>query len=296
MRNKTIKLTLEEAEALAAKVNISYSPSKYNLGYCLPCEDLLAQIESNTIDLIILDPPYNLNKKFGENKFREMSSSEYQEWITPYLLQCKRVIKKTGTIYVCGDWKSSTAIHNAAIDIGFNIVNRITWEREKGRGALRNWKSCSEDIWMLTLSDEYKFNVDKVKLKRKVVAPYKVDGKAKDWNEEGNFRLTFPSNIWTDITIPFWSMPENTEHPTQKPEKLIAKLMLASSDEDDLVLDLFAGSGTTSVVAKKLNRKFLYCESDMTWCSIAEKRLEMAETDKRIQGYDGEFLHRSMNA
>ena len=124
----------------------------------------------------------------------------------------------------------------------FLVRNRITWEREKGRGSLSNWKNCSEDIWFCTVSDSYTYNVDAVKLKRKVIAPYTdAEGSPKDWDDtsEGNFRLTYPSNLWTDITVPFWSMPENTDHPTQKPEKLVAKIVLASSNPGDVVLDPF---------------------------------------------------------
>ena len=118
--------------------------------------------------------------------------------------------------------------------------------------------------------------MDAVKLKRKVNAPYKIDGMPKDWEveETGNYRLTHPSNIWTDITIPFWSMPENKDHPTQKPEKLIAKLILASSKEGDFVLDPFLGSGTTAVVAKKLGRRFCGIERNREYCCWAHKRLE----------------------
>ncbi|MEI6287821.1 MAG: site-specific DNA-methyltransferase, partial [Bacillota bacterium] len=128
-----------------------------------------------------------------------------------------------------------------------------------------------------------------VKQKRKVLAPYKENGKPKDWEEttEGNFRLTHPSNFWDDISIPYWSMPENTDHPTQKPEKLIAKLILASCPENGVVFDPFLGSGTTSVVAKKLNRRYVGIEKNEEYCCWAEKRLEIAETDKNIQGYSG---------
>lgn len=130
--------------------------------------------------------------------------------------------------------------------------NRITWQREKGRGAKANWKNGMEDIWYATNSDQFTFHLDAVKIRKKVIAPYRVDGKPKDWMEsaEGNYRDTCPSNFWDDITIPFWSMAENTAHPTQKSEKLIAKIMLASSSEGDVVFDPFLGSGTTSVVAK----------------------------------------------
>jgi site-specific DNA-methyltransferase (adenine-specific) len=147
------------------------------------------------------------------------------------------------------------------------------------------------------MSDDYTFNVDSVKLRRKVIAPYTdVNGKPKDWTQtkEGNFRDTHPSNIWTDVTIPFWSMPENTDHPTQKSEKLIAKIVLASSNRDDCIFDPFLGSGTTSVVAKKLGRKYLGIEIDEQYCVWAEHRLSMVENDAHIQGYgDGVFWERN---
>lgn len=145
----------------------------------------------------------------------------------------------------------------------------------------------------------YTFNVDAVMVKRKVVAPYKDNGKPKDWQEtdDGKFRLTYPSNFWDDITIPFWSMPENTDHPTQKPEKLYAKLVLASSNPGDIVFDPFAGVGTTAVVSKKLGRRFCCVEIDETYCLLAAKRLLNADLDKSIQGYsDGVFYERNTQA
>ncbi len=148
-----------------------------------------------------------------------------------------------------------------------------------------------------TLSDQDLFNVDAVKMKRKVIAPYKDEnGKPKDWEESacGKYRITHPSNVWTDITIPFWSMPENTDHPTQKPEKLVAKIILASSKPYDVVFDPFLGSGTTSVVAKKLGRRYVGMEIDEHYCCLAEKRLDMAKNEKNIQGYsDNVFWERN---
>jgi site-specific DNA-methyltransferase (adenine-specific) len=99
-------------------------------------------------------------------------------------------------------------------------------------------------------------------------------------------RLTHPSNVWTDISVPFWSMSENTPHPTQKPEKLIAKLILASSDEGDVVFDPFLGSGTTAVTAKKLNRHFVGIEKEKEYVALALKRLALADKNKQIQGFD----------
>lgn len=246
-------------------------------------------------DLIFVDPPYNLRKKFNKLKFAQMEDAAYEDWLESWVSKLPRLMKENASIYLCGDWKSSPGLYNIAKKY-FLIQNRITWEREKGRGAKENWKNCSEDIWFCTKSSNYTFNLDAVKTKRKVLAPYKEDGKPKDWSasEEGNFRLTSPSNIWTDITIPFWSMPENTDHPTQKPEKLLAKIILASSKKGGVVFDPFLGSGTTSVTAKKLNRNYVGIEADEFYCCLAEKRLKNADDDKSIQGFtDGVFWERN---
>ncbi|MBI2953372.1 MAG: site-specific DNA-methyltransferase [Chloroflexi bacterium] len=241
------------------------------------------------VDLLFIDPPYNLTKSFSTNAFKEKTTLEYARWFESWFPQLLRTLKPTASVYVCGDWRSSVAVH-LVVEKYLTVRNRIVWEREKGRGAKANWKSCAEDIWFCTVSDDYTFNVEAVKLKRKVIAPYTdTEGKPKDWTatENGNFRLTHPSNIWTDLTVPFWSMPENTDHPTQKPEKLVAKAILASSNPGDFVFDPFLGSGTTSVVAKKLGRRYAGIEIDLTYCCLAEKRLAIAEHDKSIQGYAG---------
>jgi site-specific DNA-methyltransferase (adenine-specific) len=257
--------------------------------------EVLDLLPENSIDLIFIDPPYNLSKDFNGSKFNQMSIDAYSEYLDTWLKKISGLLKETGSVYICGDYRSSTSIHLTASKY-LNVLNRITWQREKGRGAKKNWKNSTEDIWFCTKSDNYKFYVERVKEKRRVLAPYKMHGVPKDWEEtdEGNFRLTHPSNIWTDITIPYWSMPENTDHPTQKPEKLLAKIILASTDEGDIVMDPFLGSGTTSVAAKKLKRKFIGIEKNFDYCCIAEKRLEMADSNNNIQGYsDGIFWERN---
>lgn len=251
------------------------------------------------VDLMILDPPYNLSKNYDGRVFKKMSGEEYSAWFAAAVRALKPMLKPTATIYICSDWRTSMLIA-PVIDTEFRVRNRITWARDKGRGASRNWKNNSEDIWFCTVSDRYTFNVDAVKSKRPVIAPYREDdGSPKDWQAEpgGRFRLTYPSNIWTDLTVPFWSMYENTDHPTQKPEKLVARLILASSNSGDFVFDPFLGSGTTAVVAKKLGRRFLGIEVDHTYCCWALKRLEMAQEDATIQGYaDGVFLDRNTSS
>ena len=258
--------------------------------------EALEYLPDKFIDLVFVDPPYNLNKTFNLTSFKAMESEKYEEWLDSWVQKIIRLLKPHASIYICGDSKSSGAILSVAKKY-FQIQNRITFEREKGRGAKFNWKNCSEDIWFCTLSDDYHFDIEAVKIKRKVIAPYKDEnGKPKDWEDNGNgkYRITHPSNVWTDITIPFWSMPENTDHPTQKPEKLVAKIILASSKPDDVVFDPFLGSGTTSVVAQKLGRRYVGIDIDELYCCLAEKRLEGARQDKTVQGYsDGIFWERN---
>ncbi len=260
------------------------------------CREWAKVLPKRFTDLLILDPPYNLDKNFNGQSFSRRAVKEYSGWLDKIVSDLKPLLKETATVYICGDWLTSASIFEVASN-HFTVRNRITWEREKGRGAKSNWKNSSEDIWFCTVSDEFTFNVEAVKLRRKVLAPYtKEDGTPKDWHnaEGGNFRDTHPSNIWTDITVPFWSMSENTAHPTQKSEKLLAKLILASTNPEDFVLDPFLGSGTTSVVAKKLNRRYLGIEQNEEYCLLAEKRLEQAELDKSIQGLtDGIFWERN---
>ena len=258
--------------------------------------DVLDYLPDGFVDLAFVDPPYNLNKTFNLNRFKAMELGKYEQWLDSWMRKMVRLLKPTASVYICGDWKSSGAVFNVASQY-FEIKNRITFEREKGRGAKTNWKNSSEDIWFCVMSKRYHFDVEAVRVKRKVIAPYRNDsGEAKDWSEDenGKYRCTYPANIWTDITIPFWSMPENTDHPTQKPEKLLAKILLASSKPNQVVFDPFLGSGTTSVVAKKLGRQYVGIEMDAQYSCLAEKRLEMAEADKTIQGYaDGVFWERN---
>ena len=249
--------------------------------------DVLKKIEKNIADLMIVDPPYNISKNYHGFKFKDIDNLSYEKYTNLWVESIIPILKENAALYVCCDWKSSLIIGNV-LDKYFHIQNRITWQREKGRGAKNNWKNGMEDIWFATLSNKYTFNVDNVKIRRKVIAPYRIEGKPKDWieTEDGNFRDTCPSNFWDDISIPYWSMAENTAHPTQKPEKLIAKLILASSNENDFIFDPFLGSGTTSVVSKKLGRNYCGIEQNPTYCAWAEKRIELAETNKYIQGYN----------
>lgn len=290
-RNRTITLTAAEMASHKPSLLHLSSPTPIeailNKTICQNLFEALPYLPAQFVDLLFIDPPYNLNKSFNGRPFSRMATDNYESWLESWLQPLIRLLKSTASVYLCADWQSSGAVQRVA-EKYLLVHNRITWEREKGRGAKLNWKNASEDIWFCTVSPSYTFNVDAVKLKRKVMAPYTDNGQPKDWAEsqQGRFRLTHPSNLWTDLTVPFWSMPENTDHPTQKPEKLLAKIILASSNPGDLIFDPFLGSGTTSVVAKKLGRRYVGIEVDEIYCCLAEKRLALAEEDQRIQGYD----------
>lgn len=291
-RNKTICLTPKEISVYAARtIKLKTAMSLEAVMDKTILQDSLQALDylpDNSIDLMIVDPPYNLTKNFGKTTFKEMGFDDYKIWLDKWLQKTVRLLKDNASIYICSDWKTSITIPEIAGKY-FILQNRISWEREKGRGALNNWKNCLEDIWFFSKSKDYTFNLDAVKVQRPVIAPYRdKDGQPKDWIEDGEnkYRLTAPSNIWTDISIPFWSMPENTPHPTQKPEKLIAKLILASSNEGDVVFDPFLGSGTTSVTAKKLKRHYIGIEREKEYAAIAEKRLEEADKNAGIQGFE----------
>jgi len=277
-RNKTITVTNEELESFTflefPKKIKNIDQIKNNI-YLTDCLQSIKLIPDDSIDLILTDPPYNNRKDFGSGTVN-LSKKEFEKWNDQWIKECFRILKPTGSVYICIDWPNSGMIQNL-LEKYFIVQNRITWKREKGRGSKSNWKNNMEDIWFATKSKDYTFNLDQVKIKKEVIAPYKdSSGKPKDWVEKDGekFRLTHPSNIWTDLTVPFWSMPENTEHPTQKPEKLIERIILASSNENDLVFDPFLGSGTTCVVAKRLKRKYLGFEINKKYFILACKRLK----------------------
>jgi site-specific DNA-methyltransferase (adenine-specific) len=295
-RNRTLELSAEEIADFRERLVFEDDLSDFqNKIICGDAFKILKKLPAASFDLLFADPPYNLTKNFGENSFKQTSLDEYELWLESWLEGCSKLLKPAASVYICGDWRSASAIQRVGMKF-FTLRNRITWEREKGRGARANWKNASEDIWFFTVSDRFVFNMEAVKIKRRVLAPYTENGKPKDWEKrsDGNFRVTHPSNLWTDLTVPFWSMPENTDHPTQKPEKLLAKIILASTKENDFVLDPFAGSGTTAAVAKKLNRRFCAVERDEKYCLLAQKRLDLADADKTIQGFaDGIFYERN---
>ena len=288
-RNRTIALSESEAGRYAALCPRAWAPGLRDAVLCADAFEALPALPDAFADLLIADPPYNLRKTYGDSDFKKLGMEDYAAFTRHWIEAVRHTLKEDASIYVCSDWRSSMVI-GEILNEYFTLRNRITWQREKGRGAQRNWKNAMEDIWFATVSPRrYTFNAQAVMARRRVLAPYRENGRPKDWTQEGNqkFRDTYPSNFWDDITVPYWSMPENTDHPTQKPEKLCAKLILASSNPGDVILDPFAGTGTAAVAAKKLGRGFICIEREEGYCALAQKRLELAGEHPAIQGYAG---------
>ncbi len=281
--NKTIRLSNNEKESRVPSLPNKIASKTSGIFY----GDVLQALHTfpkNYFNLIIADPPYNTGRDFGNDSDKQ-TEDEYREWVHQWVGLLQRVLTADGSVYICCDWRQSSLYESALNNAGFSVLNRITWKRDKGRGAAKNWKQNMEDIWF-AVSDKkkYTFNLEDVKIPKKVIAPYKENGKPKDWylKDDGTAeRMTHPSNIWTDMTVPFWSMPENTEHSTQKSEALIERIIRASSNSGDRILDLFSGSGTTSVVAKRMGRKFIGIEMNPDYVRLGLKRLQMLKTKKK---------------
>ena len=298
-RNRTLSLSeKDKAQLFPDILRLEKAVSCKDFCNRIICGDFMQIVDflpGKFVDLLILDPPYNLAKDFNGLKFNSMSNNSYVEYLDSWMSKLVRLLKDDASIYLCCDWQCSAACFTV-LEKYFTVRNRIVWQREKGRGSRSNWKNSCEDIWFATVVKKYTFNLDAVKQKRRVLAPYRSNGQPKDWVEDsdGKFRMTCPGNFWDDISVPYWSMPENTDHPTQKPEKLLAKLILASSNAGDMVFDPFSGSGSTAVTAAKLDRHFAGIELNEEYCLWALERLRRAGKDKHIQGYEnGIFCERN---
>ncbi len=298
-RNRTLRLSITDEARYAAmardpstmepgpdgRMRIEEAVDSVFIGDALEIGPLLP---SRSVDIMIADPPYDLPKNFDGERFAPMGHEAYLEYTRAWLGAVASSLKPDASIYVCADWRSSSAIYLALAE-RFIVRNRVTWKRDKGRSSSCNWKNSSEDVWFATVGNDYRFDAEAVRVRKRVVAPYRENGAPKDWTEDesGRWRLSGASNVWEDMTVPFWSMPENTDHPTQKPEKLVARLLLASSKPGDIAFDPFLGSGTTAVTARKLGRRFIGIERSSAYCALALRRLELAQTDRRVQGFDG---------
>lgn len=254
--------------------------SKENVLYEGDSIEWLNSLSSETVDLIFADPPYNI-KKADWDKFE--SQEKYIEWSMQWISESSRVLKKTGTLYICGFSEILADLKHPSMKY-FKGCKWIVWYYKNKANLGKDWGRSHESILHLRKSNHFTMNIDDVRIpygRHTLKYPSHPQAETSQYGNGGKRK-----DIWTPhpkgakpkdiIEVPTTcnGMEEKTAHPTQKPEELLRKLLLASSNPDDLVIDPFSGSGTTIVVAEQLGRRWLGCDISHEYNEWAIQRLE----------------------
>lgn len=228
----------------------------------------LRELRSESVDLIVADPPYNLGKDYGNDSDRK-EFDEYLAFSKEWLSEAHRALKKTGTIYVFMGVRFISYLYNIMErDLGFQFNSWICWHYTQGMGKKKGFSSRHDDILMFNKSQSFTYNLDDIKVPQKY------------YRERNNMRGANPGDVWLFSHIHYCNENRH-DHPTQKPEGIIERMVLASSNEGDLVIDPFAGSGTTLRVCQQLNRSCIGMEINPDYVSLIESRLA-----KPFTGFD----------
>lgn len=224
------------------------------------CLEKMAQLQAGTVDLIVADPPYNLGKNYGngsDSKERE----QYLQFTRDWLSKAARVLKPSGTIYVFMGVRFISHLYIVLEqELEFYFNGWISWHYTQGMGKKKGYSPRHEDILYFTRSKEFVFNLDAIRVPQKY------------YRSRNNMRGANPGDVW-EFSHVHYCQGSRTEHPTQKPEGLIERMVLASSNEGDLVLDPFLGSGTTLRVCQQLNRRSIGIELNYEYVDMAKRRL-----------------------
>ncbi len=232
---------------------------------CTDAIDGLKNIRSETVDLIVTDPPYNLSKNYGISS-DHLSFEQYLEFSKQWLLEAKRILKPTGTIYVFMGMQYISYIYQLLDkELGFLFNSWITWYYTQGIGKTKGFSPRHDDILMFTKSSNFTFNLDAIRIPQKF------------YRSVNNMRGANPGNVWEFSHVHYCNQNRQS-HPTQKPEGLIERMVLASSNIGDLVVDPFVGSGTSARVCQQLNRNFIGFDNNSNYITMARERLKQPFT------------------
>lgn len=221
---------------------------------------MLPSVATGTIDLVIADPPYNLSKNYGNNIDRR-GFEEYLEFSKAWLAEAYRILKPTGTIYVFMGFRFVSYLYEILErDLKMHFNSWICWHYTQGMGKKRGFSPRHDDILMFTKSHEFVFNLDGVRVPQKY------------FRDRNNMRGANPGDVWQFSHVHYCN-ENRQEHPTQKPEGLIERMVLASSNEGDTVLDPFLGSGTTARVCQQLDRRCQGIEINPAYVKMCQQRL-----------------------
>jgi site-specific DNA-methyltransferase (adenine-specific) len=293
-RNKDINSFFGESISKGIKSKIdfkSHQDEKPELYYEHPngklflgdCIEWMKGIESNTIDLIFADPPYNIKKDVWDN-FE--SHDKYIEWSIKWIKQASRIIKPTGTLYICGFSEIICDLVSPALKY-FNSVKWLIWHYKNKANLGKDWGRSHESILHFRKTKNFTFNINDVRIPySKHTLKYPIhpqaktsqygNGKKKEHLWEPNDKGAKPKDV-IEIPTTCNGMHEKTSHKTQKPEELVRKLILASSNIGDLVVDPFIGSGTTAVCSEQLNRNWLGCDTNAEYLDWTVERIVLVE-------------------
>lgn len=231
---------------------------------------LFKRLDDSSVDLIIADPPYNLGKDYGNNHDLK-GLEEYLTFSLEWIKEAKRVLKNTGTIYVFMGFRFISYLYDILDQkMGLFFNSWITWHYTQGMGKKIGFSPRHDDILMFTKSNDFIFNLEDIRIPQKY------------FRKRNNMLGANPGDVWQFSHI-HYSNPEREKHPTQKPEALIKRMVLASSKENSVVLDPFAGSGTTLRVCQQLNRKCIGFEKNPEYVKLIKNRLS-----KDFTGFDSE--------
>jgi site-specific DNA-methyltransferase (adenine-specific) len=241
----------------------------------------LKSLEAESIDLVFADPPYNI-KKADWDSFG--SQEQYIEWSLQWIGEASRILKSTGSLYICGFSEILADLKHPASKY-FKGCRWLIWHYKNKANLGRDWGRSHESIIHFRKSDSVKLNIDDVRIPygahtlkypshpQAETSAYGKGATKKRDNWTPNPKGAKPKDV-IEIPTTCNGMGETTPHPTQKPEELLRRFILASSNEGDLVIDPFSGSGTTIVVAEQLNRRWMGCDLNMEYSEWAIKRIE----------------------
>ncbi len=235
---------------------------------CGDAIQIMQELNSRSVDLIIADPPYNLGKDYG-NGSDTKSFEEYIQFTKKWTKEATRILKETGTIYVFMGFLFISYLYQILEkENSLNFVNWICWHYTQGIGKKKGFSPRHDDILMFTNSENYTFNLDSIRVPQKY------------YRSRNNMRGANPGDVWAFSHI-HYCQDNRQDHPTQKPEGLIERMVIASSNESDFVLDPFSGSGTTLRVCQQLNRNCIGLELNEDYVKMTKKRLS-----EKFTGFD----------
>lgn len=261
-------------------IKCEYVENDNSLIACGDCMKLLRDMKDESVDLIFADPPYNIGKDFGNNKDSWKTTKDYIEWCKAWIDECFRVLKRDGTFYFMTATQFMCFL-DAYVQEKYHVVCRIVWTYDSsGVQSKSSFGSLYEPILMTTKSRKarYVFNANDIMVEAPTGSKRKLIDYRKNPPQPYNSKK-IPGNVWNFNRVRFL-MDEYENHPTQKPEALLERIILASSKEGDVVLDPFSGSFTTSAVANKLKRKNIGFDLNEEYFEIGLRRLGICDTYK----------------